>query len=318
MRSVAYQQVALAVRQRADLDGQQNAYGANSDSYITDSELGAMINGSYSKLWDILILKFGDNYAWGVYPLPVVQGVYNYQLPFDFYKEAGMDICTDGSGVNWTPIRPYSLRERGFYSFPLQPPLSYQGWQNIRWQVQSQIINFLPGLGPLAGQMRLLYYQCCPTLVATLPVAYATATAVTQNQLITVSVTFNGTVANQVYCALNAGTTGGSAPSWPVPGTVNDNGIVWAYQGPLTLFATTLDGVSGYEEIVILDAAMKAMVKQEEDTSAIAVQLADAMERINLAAANRIAGDPMVIQGGFGNLEGGMSGFNGFSPYGSG
>jgi len=318
VRSVAFQQLALAVRQRADLDGQQQAYGSNSDNYITDAEMGTMINGSVAKLWDILILKFGDNYAWGVYNFPIVQGTYIYQLPFDFYKEAGVDLALDTTGQNWATVRPFDLRTRNMFSYPLQTVLAYAGWQNLRYQIQGQTIYFLPQLGPIPGQMRLLYYQACPTLVPQLPSSWAATTAFATNQLVSVSVTADGTTANQVYLALVGGTSGGSAPAWPVPGTVSDGSVLWAYQGPLALYATTFDGISGYEEIVVLDAAIKALAKQEADTSALMAQLTDTMNRVNLAAANRSAGDPMLIAGGFGTMEGGPSWGMGVGPFGWG
>lgn len=317
MRSVPYQILALAVRQRADLGGQQQAYGSNSTNYITDQELGVMINGSVGKLWDILIGKHGDNYAWGTYYIPVTQGVYSYPLPTDFYKEAGVDLALDTTMQNWASIRPFTLRDRNLFSFPLQTALAYAGWQNVRFQIQGQQLYFLPQIGPLPGQVRVLYFQQAPTLVETLPSAYAASTSVSQYSLTYSSVTLtNGVATNQVFQALTSGTTGGSAPTWNVPGTTADNTVTWAYMAPLSTYGTTFDGISGYEEIIVLDAAMKAMVKQEEDISAIAQQLATEMQRIDLAAANRQAGDPMVISGGFGMCEGGPAYGNGFGPFG--
>lgn len=318
MRSVPYQILALQVRQRADLGGQQQALGSNSTNYITDQELGVMINGSVGKIWDILIAKHGDNYAWGSYLIPVTQGVYSYPLPTDFYKEAGVDLALDSTGQNWASVRPFTLRDRNLFSFPLQTALAYAGWQNIRWQIQGNQLYFLPQIGPLPGQVRVLYFPQAPTLVATLPIAYPTSTAVAQYALTYASITpTNGLATNQVFQALNAGTTGGSAPSWNVPGTTTDSGgVTWAYMAPLSTYATTFDGINGYEEIIVLDSALKALVKQEEDTSAIGAQLAAEMERINYAAANRQAGDPMVISGGFGMCEGGPTYGNGFGPFG--
>jgi hypothetical protein len=316
VRAVAFQQLALQIRQRGDLDGQQNAYGANTNNYITDTELGSIINGSLCEVWDVLIAAYGDNYAWGTYIIPVVQGTYSYQLPFDFYKEAGVDLALDSTGQNWASVRPYTLRDRNLFSFPLQTALAYAGWQNVRWQIQGQILNFLPQIGPLPGQVRLLYYPCAPVLVATLPTAYAASTAYPSGQLVSVSVTTNGETATQVFCALNAGTSGGSAPSWPVPGAVTDNNILWAYQGPIGLFSQTFDGISGFEELLILDATIKCLVKQEADVTSLAQQRTAFLGKITKMAANRQAGDPMVVSGGFGMCEGGPAYGNGFGPFG--
>ena len=327
MRSQSVQQLALSVRQRADAGGQENAFGGNSEEFITDQEMLTMLNASVGVVWDVLTQKFPSNYAWGYdgnasgqgYFVPIVQGKYQYQLPFDFYKEKGVDLSLDASLQNWSTMRPYTLRDRNLFSYPLQTVLAYAGWQNMRWQIQGNQINFLPKQGPLPGIVRLLYCPAAPMLVATLPAAYATATVYAQGALVYASVSVNGEPAlNQVFVALNAGTSGGSAPIWPVPGTVPDNGILWAYQGPQSLFATTFDGISGYEDLVVLDAAIKCMVKEESDPSALMAQRTEWMDRINEAAANRNAGDPMVLSGGFGQTEGGTNYGGGFGPWSGG
>jgi hypothetical protein len=315
MRSVAVQQLALQVRQRADLSGQQNAFGSNSGGNITDTEMLAMLNASYAELWDILTEKFGENYSFNTYNLPIAQGTYDYQLPFDFFKLLGVDLALDNTLQNWSQIKPYTLKDRNLFSYPLQPYLAYPGWQNIRYMVQGQIIDFQPKLGPFPGNVRVWYIPACPTLCASLPVAWASSTATAQNALVYASVTVNGETQNFVFLALNSGTTGGSAPSWNVPGTTSDNGIFWAAQAPLSLYATTADGVDGWEDYIVLDSAIKSLAKQQRPADVFEAQKQALMARINRAAKDRIAGDPTVISGGFGALEGGPSYggyFNGF------
>lgn len=324
MRSVALPQLALAVRQRADLDGQQNAFGGNGSSYITDSEITTIINASIAELWDILTEKYGDNYAWGDggagtgagFIYQTVPGTYRYQLPYDFYKEHGVDMALDSTGVNWATVRPFTLRSRNRFAFPLQTALGYAGWQNCEWQIQGQMLSFQPQQGPLPGQFRLLYCPCAPTLVASLPPIFPYSTAVTQNQLFYVPVAQGGVLTSQVFVALNSGTTGSSAVSPSVPGTFTSGSgstaVLFAYQGPLQLFQTTFDGISGYEDLLVLDSAIKCLVKQEADVSALMAQKQAWLGRINNAAANRAAGDPMTISGNFGMNEGGPGYGNGF------
>lgn len=319
MRSISLPEFSLAIRQRADLGGQQNAFGSNSGGEITDAEMTAIVQGSLTKVWDILTEKFGDMYAWGDggsgsgqgYILTTTQGVYRYQLPFDFYKLHGVDLSLDSTNQNWATVRPYTLRDRNLFSFPLQTVLAYAGWQNMRYQLQGQYINFLPQIGPVPGTIRLMYCPQAPTLVLTLPAAWVTLTAYTYGQL--VKVTVSGVA--QVFTCIVAGTTG-AGPTWNVPGTTADGTVTWAYKGPLNAYATTFDGISGYEEIIILDGAIKARTKQEADCMDLKASWASEMERINLAAANRQAGDPMVIAGGFGSCEGGPAYGNGFGPFG--
>lgn len=323
MRSQATQQLILAARQRADACGQQNAFGGNSGEFITDIEALTGLQGSVGEVWDILVENFPENYSWGDggtgtgagYILPIVQGTFRYNLPFDFYKEKGVDLALDASLQNWASVRPYSERDRNLFSYPLQTVLAYAGWQNMRWQIQGNRINFLPQIGPLPGTMRLLYATAAPIMCAALPAAWVMGTVTAQGAIVYASVAVNGEPAShQVFMALNSGTTGGSPPTWVVPGVVLDNGIQWAYQGPASLFATTFDGISGYEDLVVLDLAIKFAVKEESDVSAMMAQKAALIARIQEASANRNSGDPFVVSGGFGQSEGGPSMGGGFGP----
>lgn len=63
----------------------------------------------------------------------------------------------------------------------------------------------------------------------------------------------------------------------------------------LTLDADTVDGVSGWEEYIICDAAIKCMVKEESDPTAFGAQKAALLQRIESAAENRNAGQPQTV-----------------------
>lgn len=56
-----------------------------------------------------------------------------------------------------------------------------------------------------------------------------------------------------------------------------------------------LDGVSGWTEYVIVDAAMKALQKEESDVSVLMAEKVALIERINASAQNRDAGQPDTI-----------------------
>lgn len=55
-----------------------------------------------------------------------------------------------------------------------------------------------------------------------------------------------------------------------------------------------LDGVNGWEEYLILDAAIKCMVKEESDPSALLTQLAAVKDRIMTMSKDRNQGDPQT------------------------
>lgn len=57
----------------------------------------------------------------------------------------------------------------------------------------------------------------------------------------------------------------------------------------------TVDSFGGWTEYAVIDAAIKAMVKQELDISALEAQKAQMTERIASAAENRDAGNPAQV-----------------------
>lgn len=56
-----------------------------------------------------------------------------------------------------------------------------------------------------------------------------------------------------------------------------------------------LDGVSGWSEFIIVDAAIKALIKEESDVTTLVALRQDIVDRIESAAENRDAGEPDTI-----------------------
>lgn len=80
-----------------------------------------------------------------------------------------------------------------------------------------------------------------------------------------------------------------------------------------------MDGISGWTEYVIVDAAIKALQKEESDVSALMAQKEGLVKRVEESAANRDAGEPDTISntrtwterwggGGGGGYDGGWGG----------
>lgn len=78
-----------------------------------------------------------------------------------------------------------------------------------------------------------------------------------------------------------------------------------------------VDGVSGWTEYIIVDAAIKAMQKEESDCSVLLMQKQALLDRIEAAAENRDPGQPMTVtdsrkaNGPLGNYGGDDFGYNG-------
>jgi hypothetical protein len=63
----------------------------------------------------------------------------------------------------------------------------------------------------------------------------------------------------------------------------------------LTTDASVCDGISGWTEYIIVDAAIKAMQKEESDVSALMAQKQMLTQRINAMAESRDAGSPAKV-----------------------
>lgn len=63
----------------------------------------------------------------------------------------------------------------------------------------------------------------------------------------------------------------------------------------LTQDTDTIDGVNGWEEYIVIDAAIKALTKEESDTRALTQQKMYQLQRIETMAQNRDAGETQRV-----------------------
>jgi hypothetical protein len=111
-------------------------------------------------------------------------------------------------------------------------------------------------------------------------------------------------VTNLQYCLITGNP--GALMFIPIP-QANQTINVWYAPRftPLVNPTDTFDGINGYEELVAIDAAIKALQKEESDVSTLMAQKAAMIKRIEDTASNRDAGAPAHItdvnynQGGY-------------------
>ncbi len=79
----------------------------------------------------------------------------------------------------------------------------------------------------------------------------------------------------------------------PTP-TANHSVRLWQVPAPtkLSLDADTFDGISGWEEYVVVVAAIKMLTKEESDVRVLMQEKADLVGRIQSASANRDISEP--------------------------
>ena len=72
---------------------------------------------------------------------------------------------------------------------------------------------------------------------------------------------------------------------------------IWYVPRPSQLINQTdiLDGVSGWEEYIVVDVAIKMLTKEESDPSIFAAQKAEMNKRLDEMAKNRNLGEPQTV-----------------------
>jgi hypothetical protein len=307
-------QLRTASRQRADM--------VNS-TFISDAELNSYINASYYELYDLLVQKYGNDYYVKEYSFSLVGNQSRYDLPDDFYKLLGVDLEIGSGPDGYVSLRPFSLAERNRYS-----TANVQTWigvTNLRYRLSGNKLWFTPS--PQTGQtIRIWYIPRLAELVdeVTLTVAaepitgdYIIIGATTLTEGVEWSITpgNNALTATSITSAINAASIddvtatqngtiitltqeGASSLVLSVGNNVPTVGASTRLQlsassvGPGSLVA---DGVSGWLEYVVTDAAIKMLQKEESDTSTLQFQKAALIKRIEAAGENRDAGSPATI-----------------------
>lgn len=303
----------LQAKQRADME---------SDPSITDSEWNQYVSQSYKELYDLLIGAYGNDYFVSpayrfvttnsqTYALP--DGTTTYQdstgsTASKFYKLIGVDLQYSGSPNGFVALRNFNFIERNKYAYP-NSTVSFRGYTNLRYRMQGNNLFISPI--PQVGQTVQVWYIPAPTPISyMLPVtSLLSSTSVTISETRGLSAGMNvvGDNIPQGTTVLSVATLSFIMSSQATSSRVN---TIYSFYDD----STSIDGIAGWEEYVIVDAAMKAKIKNEEDISALAMQKEEMKKRIESMAEGRDSGQPFRVSDTLGaNNFGG----DGFGSYGS-
>ena len=304
-------QLRVATRQRADMVNSQ---------FVSESELNSYINASYFELYDLLVQKYGNDYYMTQYSFQLQGNVSRYDLPEDFFKLLGVDLEISSGPDGYVSLRPFTLAERNRYS-----TANVQTWigvTNLRYRISGNKLWFTPS--PQTGQTIRIWYV--PRLKELIDVSTVTVSSpVAGDTLLIGSTSFQAGVdftigGNDVATAINLAnainasssdvtavangnvvsvtTASSAAPSLSSQNT-SVNGATLRLACSANVVSSednaVADGVSGWMEYVVTDAAIKMLQKEESDTSVLQFQKAALIKRIEAAAENRDAGSPATI-----------------------
>ena len=273
---VSLSELRLLARQRADMENSQ---------FISDDEWRRMINRSYAELYDLVVTSANsEDYFLKSDTISLVSGTDSYDLPADFYKMRGVDINSGGSS---TPLRRYNFSQRNVGSL-------YAIASDMRYHVQGSKIIFNPT--PSTTDTVTLWYIPSPKKFLEYTVTAITRGASTMWTIgahnfavddlldgvnFLVATDYN---VNQKVTAVGAAT---------VTTDLNSAGLA-----DPTFFGrieSRYDFYSGWDEYVIVSAAISALIKEEADVSALFAIKQQLSDRIIAVSEMRDLGEPTTV-----------------------
>lgn len=309
------------------LQAQQRIDRVNSQ-FISTTEWNNAINNSNKELYDILIQCYGSNmFVAPVYQFITTNTQFLYPLPngttvtssdsgliaAPFYKLAGVELLVNNAPV---PLRftldSFPFTERNNYGVYNQQV--YYGNTNLKYCLVDGYMMIAPI--PSAGQIIDVWYVPEATNLQVNTTANGSSNILTVPSTTGLSVGMNVVDPTQALPSQNGTYLNGNTTIATIIDAHNltiNNGVVgMGFTNQLLSFyddSTTMDGVSGWEEYIIIDAALKITTKEGSDPQVVPALMqakAEMRVRIEAAAQNRDASvaprvsDTQGLSGAFG------------------
>ena len=272
---VSLSELRQLTRQRADNENSQ---------FVTDTELTRYLNNSWGELYNLIIENFNEDYFTTSHSFSLTSGTDSYSLPSDFYKSRGVDLVV--TNTESVPLRRYNWAERTRNSVTVRA-------RDYRYRIQKGSIIFTP-LPSTNDSIKIFYIPDPRKLESVTP------SGVTRGTTTTYTVSSHSFVADDVVNVsgfladdYNSQQTVQSVTSTTIVTDLNSS----ALSDP-TLIGTVesvFDFYSGWDEYVIIDSAIKMLLKEEADVTALLLQKNQLRERIITESQNRDAGEPQTV-----------------------
>lgn len=281
-------EMTAEVRQRADM--------VNS-TFVTDAEIERWINLSLSKLYDKLIKAKGVDWYLKCYETTTSTTENTIELPKDFYQLVGVDAKFGGW---WRTLGQ----------------LQFQGERNKYENATIWSAYGIPAKYMFQGQTRLRFYPA-PSGTYDVRVWYVPLAPILSTSVDTVSLTVTGTSGESTLTASSALDATQLYPYMQLedsgtPYVVDvknttiylDSALTGNVSGSKNFDdADRFDGINGWEEYLVIDAAIRALTKEESDPSALMVEKAEIEARLQEMADSRDKGRPKRLQDVIGDVN---------------
>jgi hypothetical protein len=285
----------IQARQRSDMEN---------NNAVTDSEVNQYISQSWKRLFDMLVAAYGNDYyvaplfqfyltSSQYYPLPdgtfpTVGGTTNAPA---CYKLLDVDLQYSGSPSGWITLKRFEDIERNKYAIQ-NVAINMLGRTNLKYRLSGTNIKF--NVIPMGGQLCQLTYVPKPTPLQFMIVCATTAGSNTVSMSDVTDLSVGMSVYNPQNSVVQPNTT-----ITAINTTLNQVtlSLPTLQTAPITVLsfwtdAATIDGVSGWEEYIVIDTAIKIGVKQENDLNDLRIAKQEMKEAIEGMAEGRDAGQP--------------------------
>lgn len=270
---------------------------------VTDEAWNSFITSSYKELYDMLVTAYSNNYYIAnlyqfttsnnqAYPLPDGSASFTDitgSTASKFYKLTMAELQYSASPSGWITLRRFEEIEKNRFAMP-NTQTSWVGYTNLRYHIQGNNIYLAPI--PQTGQLCQLTYIPAPTnLQYRLQGGITGSTSVvtlldTTGLAPGMNITGNGINSGQTIVTVGTTSVIISSNSY-----LSGTSILCSMWNDSTL----IDGISGWEDYVIVDAAIKAQNKQENDDSPLVRRKMELKMRIEAVAEARDAGQAFHV-----------------------
>ena len=262
-------------RQRADQENSQ---------FVTDTELTRYLNNSWGELYNLIIENFNDDYFTTSSTFSLTSGTDTYDLPSDFYKSRGVDLVV--ASTQSIPLRRYNWAQRTRNSVTVYA-------RDYRYRIQKGSIVFTPS--PSTNDSIKLYYIPSPKRLLS-----KTTTAITRGSTTMWTVGSHefvvgdlSTGQNFLATDYNVDQTVTAVGAATVTTDLNSTGL--ADPTSYGTIESRFYFYTGWDEYLIVDSAIKMLLKEEADVTALLLQKNQLTERVITESQNRDAGEPQVV-----------------------
>lgn len=299
-RAVSLQNLMDRSRRAADFE--------YDNGFVSDTELIDIINAAVPLLHDMLVSAYGEDYVRSTQTATLSGTTQDYALPEDFYKLIGVDVEINEGSNRFVPIGRYGERERSLGSgLPPMRPF----WAGYR--LSGRNLRFVPQ--PTAAiRYKLHYTPTAPRLIKAVfePAAVDIATGhialpdhgLFDNHPVRFTASASGTLLAPLVSSTTYWAQRVDANAISLLDAADGSAIVLtdAGTGDQTILSM-FDGVNGWEELVVLEAAIAMLAKEESSTTGKERARDRMLARLEAMVDDRDSGEPEVVQDVYGGLD---------------